>query len=1140
MNDFKKKRTSRIVKITFCWIVLLIATNNASAATINWKGTTSSDWAVASNWSSGTLPVSTDAVQIGIVAFTNQPTVTASESCASILLGTTQNITLTVNSGITLTVSGAITQNPDNGGNFTTTVTGSGSITCASLQVGNSTTFPPVLAIDLTEFISTIYSLHVTGNVTVNSSNFDITLLAIGYLNVTFSLQGGTTTIDGTILTVNTTQGILPLTTATPKFSIDIPSGSALTPVLQLTNANALNTASVAGSIDFYNNTGGTGTSTVYYSGTSQEVYTNTTACLDNTPETYQYLELTGSGTKTPDGGTLSIGADLTSTATSVLFNTNNPTVDIDGSWYNSSSATQGSGNITVSGSLTNDSGGTLTLGTANLYVATNYTNNVGGVYTQSTGTTYFNGSGAQALVDNSTTGTTFKLVDFSGGGTATMSAGANNVNFAVASTGILTMSNSSKLVAGSSSAAYLTLKSDTNGTATVAKIPSGCSITGFVTAQRFVQGSATYDNTTKRWIARNYRLMTSPVNEGIDGSGYYPYSLDYLGAGTIITDCTSTYTTRGGNASLYLFDEHYTPANATFTDGNFPGVTNISNTSASGTITTTDATYGSAKVYAGDGFMMYFRGDNITHLTGTPSKTTYPFVAPESVTFSATGNLNQGSYSVVSFTESAGLLYSTSNAGNLNVRGYNLVGNPYPSSIDWSTFSNTNSAAPIYGYKVNPTVYILDPITGNYDTYNATTGISTGNASKIIPSGQGFFVQANNSSPTLTFTESAKSNSQVTGSNLLMDRRIAAAVVPRGAYRSLMRLNLVTDATNHTDMVIGFNPASTTKFSGNEDAQSFPSSGAYQFISAITSDSVRASVKWVPLPKGTASLVIPLGVSAVASGQYTIQRSDLEAIPALYELWLIDAYKKDSLDIKHNTAYVFDIDLSDSASFGKHRFRVVVRQNPALAVHLLSFSAAKVKGGAQVVWTTENEANYTNFAIERSIDGGTTFTKLDSVASSSLGSYGFMDADPVAGSDSYRLQITDLNGKITYSNVVTLIYAGNSNTLTDASNINVYPNPSNGLINLAIDQQSADDPTEVSSLQSSAISPLLPAPPATGEFSYKITIISMTGSVVKTGSSSSANWQDNVSALAPGTYVIQVNNNKDNSLVGKSVFVKM
>ena len=273
-------------------------------------------------------------------------------------------------------------------------------------------------------------------------------------------------------------------------------------------------------------------------------------------------------------------------------------------------------------------------------------------------------------------------MVAFSGGGTSTMSGGTNNVNFAVASTGVLTMSNSSKLVAGSSSAAYLTLKSDTNGTATVANIPAGCSITGFVTAQRFVQGSATFSPVTHRWIARNYRLMSVPVDEGVDGSGNYPFSLNYLGASTIITDCTSTYSTTAGNPSLYLFNEHYTPNNTTFTSGNFIGVTNISNTTAAGTITTTDATHGSAKVYAGDGFMLYFRGDKVTHkATGSPSKTSYPYVAPESANLQHYREFKPGcAYSpVVVDRHGRAVIYHTSNAGNTAIRGFNLVGNPYP-----------------------------------------------------------------------------------------------------------------------------------------------------------------------------------------------------------------------------------------------------------------------------------------------------------------------------------------------------------------------------------------------------------------------------------------------------------------------------
>jgi len=83
-------------------------------------------------------------------------------------------------------------------------------------------------------------------------------------------------------------------------------------------------------------------------------------------------------------------------------------------------------------------------------------------------------------------------------------------------------------------------------------------------------------------------------------------------------------------------------------------------------------------------------------------------------------------------------------------------------------------------------------------------------------------------------------------------------------------------------------------------------------------------------------------------------------------EVWLMDNYKKDSLDLRHNTTYTFDMS-DDPNSYGPNRFQLVIRQNPALGVHLLNFAANKASGGAQVVWKTENEQNYTNFTVERS-----------------------------------------------------------------------------------------------------------------------------------------------------------------------------
>jgi len=1179
MVTLKIKPAAGVLKLALTGLILLAATISASAATTyDWTGASGTSWTTPGNWKVGGVVQTvnypgkavTDIAQIGVTySFTNQPTLSsgATNTIANLTFGTQTNTTLTVSSGSVLAVTGAIVQNPNANGNITTTLAGTGAITGASLQVGNTTLFLSLFATYLTEVISTINSFHITGNVSVNSTALSALFISAGLINATFSLEGGTTTIDGTILTTNTTSGLLPLLSATPTFSVDIPSGSALSPVLQLTNASPINTSSLAGSIDFYNNTGGTGTSTVYYSGTSQQVYANTTASLDNTPQTYQYLQLTGSGTKTVNAGTLTVGNDLTSSATTVLLNTNNTVVTVGGSWSNSSNVTQGSGDITVTNAVQNTAG-TFQLGTGNLTTATlqnsggtmaggagpgvvtvsgTFQNNGGtfqcnaendyfnGLYqntstfTAGTGTVYFNGSAAQSLSDISSAGTQFNKVSFSGTSLANPKTMSGSGGFSVSPTGFLYMVGSTtKLVAGTSSAAYLTLKSDTTGAATVTNIPSGSTISGFVTVQRFVQGNKTFDVPTNRWIGRNYRLMSSPVNEGADASSNYPCSLNYLGASTIITDCTSTYATKGGNPSLYLFNEHYTPSNTTFTSGNFIGVTNISNTAASGTITTTDATNGTGKVYAGGGYMIYFRGDNITHLSGSPNKTTYPYVAPESVTFSATGNLNQGTYAVVSWTGTAGLMYTTSNGGNSTVRGYNLAGNPYASSIDWSTFSNSNPAAAIYGKNVNPTVYVFNPTTSQYASYNASTGLTANGGSKTIPSGQGFFVQANAASPTLTFNESAKTNTVLTGSNLLM-----GAPASQLAYTSFMKLDLITDSINKDEMVIGFNSSSTTKYNPNEDSEFLPGVRSAESIAGISSDSVQTTAKWLPFPNNTSCQVLKLYVTVAATGTYTIRRTDLEAIPQIYDLWLKDNYKKDSLDIRNNTTYVFDIDLTDTASYGSNRFEIVVRQNPALSIHLLNFTASKTSGGSQIVWLTENEQNYTNFTVERSTDGGQTFTVLGGVASSALGTYSYLDKNPPVSSDMYRLKIQDLNGTITYSNMVTLTY-GNSNRVT-ASNISIYPNPSNGLLNLAITQTSGSQQPGLSGLQNIGLTPSLAA-----NTSYDIEIISITGAVVKSATSASASWQDNVSGLTPGTYIIQVVNDKDKSVVGKSTFVKM
>src|SRR5258707_14362455 len=97
---------------------------------------------------------------------------------------------------------------------------------------------------------------------------------------------------------------------------------------------------------------------------------------------------------------------------------------------------------------------------------------------------------------------------------------------------------------------------------------------------------------------------------------------------------------------------------------------------------------------------------------------------------------------------------------------------------------------------------------------------------------------------------------------------------------------------------------------------------------------------------------------------------TEVKTIQQLLQVWLMDRFNNDSLDMRHNKNYTFNM-TADTNSYGSKRFELVIRQDPALGIHLLSFTAAKTSNGAQVTWKTENEDNYTTFTVQRSSNNG-------------------------------------------------------------------------------------------------------------------------------------------------------------------------
>ncbi|WP_413667186.1 T9SS type A sorting domain-containing protein [Mucilaginibacter sp. Mucisp86] len=1183
---------------------------------IDWTGASDNNWNNTGNWSPATVPTTSNVARIGVVSFKNQPIVQSTvPNVASLILGPTKStltgtpsLILTINTTYSLTVNGAITQNHNSSaGGVTTTITGTGTgtLNCNSFVLGDNTTPPAPTALttptsNTTIINATVPVFNITNSLTLNTTSSALGTYALIFLqnysvnNATFHLNSGTLTVSNISTTnsnyVNRNDGLNTITNAA---LVDMDTGTGAT-TLNLTGNTPIS-AATGGTIDF--TTGGSGTGLVNYSATSgtQTVYATSDSFISSSPSNYDNLTLSGAAAKTVDGGALTVSGNWITSGGAINLNTNDPNIAVTGNWTNSANVTQDAGSIAITGNTTNSSvitgasgtltftgtygnssgssittgsgtatftgaytntAGTFTCGSGSVIYNSDYTNT--GTFTPGTGTVFFSKAGAQSLTDNSTNGTKFNNVTVNGSGTKTMSGTGK---FAVSSSGILTMGGTATLAAGG----VLTLNSDATGSATVASIPSGTAITGNVNVQRYINGGASK--------YRGYRLLTSSVNTGTSSP---VFTLAYLKNNAFVTGTTLAaggfdVSPGANNPSIYFFKESQAANQSSFTSGYFRGVNSLTSPYSF------DGETGTRSIGAGNGFIFFFRGDRT--LAGSISTAVVSTYVPQPTTMTETGTLNQGNITVANWYNGASTLQYSSPAVN-TLQGYNLVGNPYASTINFEKFnrkgtsgSNANAASSIYisGQKaqiytttaanVPPLafIWVYNLTTKNYESYQQNAGQITsvndttttvnpgiqsvvgGAASNMIASGQGFFVIANGSGQALTFRESAKVTTQPlstsltgvfslpqdktpiaqtlgTGNKALMSAAntpIAATSVsePVSQPSPVMHLLLEKDEANFDGVALVFDKWATANFDKNKDAEDLGGNGALESFSALTSDGVKTSIHHRPLP-GKTQATIPLFADATTSGPYKIKLTDVKDLPAIYEVWLKDNFTKDSVDLKHNNAYSYNIDKSIAATFGKDRFQLIMRQNPALGLKLIDFNAVKVSDGAKTTWVVENEANYSSFNLQRSVDNGKTWEDLNVMQSNGLGTYSYTDPNPAKGLNKYRVQLTDLNNDISLSKELPLMYANTQNNISN-SLLTIYPNPVHETVNLTISQTN-----------SSA--------------NYNIQLTNSSGVLLKTVNITQLYWKNNVAGFVPGTYIIRVTDNKTRQLIGTGKFVKL
>jgi hypothetical protein len=1072
-----KIRIYKLLVVFLTFIQIPKVTDAQASVTHDWTGTTSTAWEDPSNWTPNTVPASTDLVQIGVSTFTSQPTVNNPQLCAAITFGTAKTVVLTINN--TLTVSGDITQNnTNNNTKYRSEITGSGTLTCQNVTIGNS--YIPAnsatLAQDSIVISSLINNFNILGNVNLISNASPNGNVA--YFSA-FDLDANTVTITGQIASSSTNA----ISTAYrnngawgfPTRGRFNANNSNHPNTLILNNVNPISLPFSADMGVDFNNSGSTA-ATVIYNATanSQQVFTFNDTYVGRAGGNYYNLTFAG-GTKLVDGGDLTLTGNFDNSAGAIAdFVTNATNLDLIGT-----------GTQTISGGST---------------VNTLYTGNP-------IGTVFYN------LTIETTSSPVVQLL------------GNNNI----AALGTISFTSSATLNAGAvGTANTLTILSNSIGDGSLGDLTANGTknavVTGSINVQRYIPGGA-----------RRYMLLSSPVAN----TSATTYDLNPLKANTLITgpsgstngfnDAPST----GNSPSVFVYDENAPlTVNANLVAGNeFKPFASLSQT-----------------VPIATGIMFYFRGNqNVTKNGG--SAFSRPFPAAENTTLNFSGAVYKGTGTAIDIplfnsppvtyynsgvtaqSPSAGTTAGTATSlsfksTDATKKGLNLIGNPFASTLDLNLFySGNGSKYQFYWQLVKNAATGPNSSSTKYVVYNAASGATppTG-ASRYALSGEGFFIQASGTNQTVVFKETMKAAYPGTANMpavfTVRSPQLASPIINAASMSTplaatvpeppMLRIEMVQDSVVFNTADIMFDKNAKSTFDPAEDAHYLGSSGQANILYSFSSDSLGAAVNYMPdLPQikqielytefgayGLYSLTFPIKTGLGQNG---------------YTIYLKDRLLNDSLDVVNNPIYSFNI-TTTPASYAHNRFYLSIQKVQGYNYRLLNFTAQKVSNGVQVNWQTAFEADYTRFTVQRSTDGGKTFTDIGSIQSNYSAKYNFTDTSPVTGQNIYQLVQTDPNNISALSQRVTVNYTGNKDQLTLFM---VYPTVANQYIQVDLGKVYSNN--------------------------INVMVTNSVGMIMQNFIVSSIQrTQQDVSNLPPGVYIVNAIDKSTGKKIGYGKFLKL
>ena len=273
---------------------------------------------------------------------------------------------------------------------------------------------------------------------------------------------------------------------------------------------------------------------------------------------------------------------------------------------------------------------------------------------------------------------------------------------------------------------------------------------------------------------------------------------------------------------------------------------------------------------------------------------TSYPQITNGSTTLDPmTGYIaRMGSNGVVTYS---GSTYNTGTFSETNItrtgitdnnRGYNLLSNPYPSTVSWDNATKSNISTTLW-YRTH------QGTTMTFDTYNATSLLGTNNngngaVNGDIPPTQAFWVRVENDGETgsLSFTDAMRSHNGWSS--------IYKQAAEEGTVRMTLSNGNVSDET-----IILFNSDAQNGFEDYDSHKFWAAASVPQLYTTTGTDSLVIN----GLESVATNPIVDLGVKLPSTGNYSFTATD---ITLANEVWLEDRLLNIFQDLNLDATYDF------------------------------------------------------------------------------------------------------------------------------------------------------------------------------------------------------------------------------------------